>query len=202
MKWLLRGTLWVVALTGALGLFAGLVWFANDWTVSTLASLAVLGWLAAWLVIAYGRGRVRAAAMGAVVAGAAYWLLALGPWFQANIGSTLLTSRLLVWVEATHRQPAPPAGVYTINLNAVELTGLTGFVDSGTILTGSGTIRTTPQYVVTTIPQTPQQPPAMSAFQSAGHWSFAWLFALAGGLLAAVISRQRGDKTETQEAAA
>ena len=199
MKWLFRGTLLVLALAGAAGLFAALVWFANEWIVSTLASMAVLGWLAAWLVIAFGKGRVRAAAIGAVVAGSAYWLLALGPWFQANIGSTLLTSRLLVWVEATHRQPpqpgAPTAVFTTLDLN----TG--GYVNSNTILSGSGLVTTTPQYVVTTIPQPPQPAPGMSAFQAAGHWSFAWLLALAGGVLAAVLARQRGTAAEKTEAA-
>lgn len=200
MKWLLRGTLPVLALVGVAGIFGLLVWFANEWVVSSLASTAVLAWMAGWLVIAYGRGRVRAAAIGAVVAGTAYWLLVFGPWFQGHIGSTLLTSRLLVWVEATHRQPvqaAAPAGVFT----TIDLGG-DGYVASNTILSGSQVLTTTPQYVVTTIPPAAPQPsPGMSAFQSAGHWSFAWLFALAGGILAAVLSRHRKDWCEKQEAA-
>ena len=201
MKWLLKGTLLILALAGVCGILAALVWFANDWVVSALASSAVLTWLALWLVIAYGRGSVRAAAIGAVAAGAAYWLLVFGPWFQGQIGPTLLTSRLLVWVEATHRQPVQPAGPAGL-FTTIDL-GSNNVVASNTILSSSGLLTTTPQYVVTTIPPAPQQPPAMSAFQLAGQWSFTCLFALIGGILATVLSRQqRGASPEQSEAAA
>lgn len=195
MKWFITAALFSLALLPLICVFAAMVWFANEWVVSGLASVTLLIWLCGWLVIAYGRGRVQAAAIGAVVAGAAYWLLALGPWFQTNIGSTLLTSRLLTWVEATQRQPVliqQVNAVYTmLDLN----TG--AYVANNTIITGSGSA-IQPQYVVTAIPQPPPPPPAMSHFQSAGHWSFAWLFALAGGALAALLRRNdcRGAKTQ------
>jgi len=195
MKWSLIAASTAAASLPILGVFAAITWFASDWVVSSLVTVTVLLWLCGWLVIAYGRGRVRTAAIGAVVAGAAYWLLALGPWFGTNIGSTLLTSRLLTWVEATHRQAAAQqvnAVFTTLDLN----TG--GYVANNTVISGSGIVTTQPQFVLTTIPQpTPAPPPGMSHFRSAGHWSFAWLFALAGGVLAALL--QRGTASRTAE---
>jgi hypothetical protein len=204
MRRFIRAALLGLAFVTIAGVFAVLAWFANEWVVSALASAAVLAWLAGWLAIFYGRDRVRAAAIGAVVAGAAYWLLALGPWFQANVGSTLLTSRLLAWVEATHRQSvhvANPNGVFTtIDLGS-------GYVPANTALGDIDLVTTTP-YVVTTIPPVPQAPTGMSAFQLAGHWSLAWLFALAGGALASFLHRRAdgsdsaGSGPATEEAAA
>jgi hypothetical protein len=200
MKQFIWTGLLLLAIVPVAGIFAVLVWFANEWVVSVLTSAAVLAWLCGWLVVAYGKGRVRAAAIGAVVAGAAYWLLAMGPWFQANIGSTLLTSRLLAWVEATHRQPAQPTAVNAV-FTTLDL-GSGGYVAANTLVSSSGATTAPPQYVVTTIPQGPLSPPAVSLFQLAGHWSFAWLCALAGGALAAFLQEHRsGESRQNVEAA-
>ncbi len=200
MKWFFTALLITLAMLPIVGIFSVVVWFANDWVVSALVTVTVLVWLSSWLVIAYGHGRVRAAAIGAVVAGAAYWLLALGPWFQTNVGSTLLTSRLLGWVEATCRKPVQPAPANAIFTTLDLNTG--GYVTSNTLISGSGIVTTQPQYVVTSIPSPPPQPPGLSPFQSAGHWSLAWLFALAGGALAALLQRRETSRTAgTTEAA-
>ena len=187
MKWFFIAALIAAALLLVFGIFAAITWFASDWVVSSLVTVTVLLWLCSWLVIAYGRDRVRAAAIGAVVASAAYWLLALGPWFQTNIGSTLLTSRLLAWVEATHRQPVQQQQVNAVFTTLDFSTG--GYVTNNTVISGTGLVTTQPQYVVTTIPQA-VPPPGMSHFQSAGHWSLVWLFAVAGGVLAVLLQRR------------
>ena len=73
--------------------------YGNEWWLSGLTTLTVFVWLAGLLAVAYQQGRVRAAALGAVIAAFTYWLLALGPWFSANVGATLLTSRVLAQVD-------------------------------------------------------------------------------------------------------
>src|SRR6185295_2795738 len=92
-----------IAILAAFGVFMGwillsllLLLYGNDWWLSGLTTLTVFAWLAGLLVVMFQQGRIRAAATGAVIAAAAYWLLALGPWFSTNVGPTLLTSRLLV----------------------------------------------------------------------------------------------------------
>ena len=96
-----------IVILGACGVFIGwilvsllLLLYGNDWLLSGLTTLTVFVWLAGLLVVMFQQGRVRAAATGAVIAAAAYWLLALGPWFSTNVGPTLLTSRLLAQVIA------------------------------------------------------------------------------------------------------
>lgn len=188
MNRLLAALVGMLALLTIAGVVAVIVWFANELLVSSLVTVTVLFWLAGWLVIVYGNGRLRAAAIGAVVAGAAYWLLALGPWFETNIGSTLLTSRLLIWVETTYKQPDPQQAANAV-FTTLELdTG--GYLTTHALIGGSGAVTTQPQYVITTIPQQPPPPAGLSNFQAAGHWSFAWLFALAGAVLAAVLQRR------------
>lgn len=175
----------------AIGVLAACVWYANDWVVSSLATATVLAWLAGWLVVVYRRERVRAAAIGAVIAGGIYWMLVLGPWFNVNIGPTLLTSRLLAWISA----PSVPAGqqlaIYT-SYTPVNYT--TGFpIQSGDYLIGgSGTITASPQ-VVWSYPTAVQQSPAIvsvPARQIAGQWAFTWLFAMTGGGLAWLFARR------------
>jgi hypothetical protein len=189
MKGFLTASLIALALLTIVGIFAVLIWFANEWVVSSLVTITLLVWLSLWLMIAYGRSGVRSAAIGAVVAGAAYWLLALGPWFQTNIGSTLLTSRLLIWVEATHRQPdqrlAKNSTFTTLDLGANGLvTTLNGYIID------SGTVTMQPRYLVTsTSPPLPSLPPGISHFQAAGHWSLVWISGMAGGALALWLRR-------------
>jgi len=72
-----------------------LLLYGNEWWLSGLTTLTVFVWLAGLLAVAYQHDSARAAALGAVVAAFAYWLLALGPWFSTNVGPALLTSRIL-----------------------------------------------------------------------------------------------------------
>lgn len=195
----MKATLCFVAAGIVASIFATILavvaWFANEWILSTLVTVTLLAWLVGWLVIAYGRGRMRAAAIGAVVAGAAYWLLALGPRFHVNIGSTLLTSRLLNWIEANYRQPAQPPAANPMYTSL----DIGGYITTNAIVTGNS-LPTPSSYIVTTAAPPPAPSPALSNFQSAGHWSFAWLFAAAGGGLAAWL-QQRKTVTADSEAA-
>ena len=163
------------------GSVAACVWYANEWIASTLATVTVLAWLGLWLVAVYRREQVQAMAAGALVAGGAYWLLALGPWFNVNLGPTLLTSRLLAWLSAPTAQNGQQLAVYTSYTPVSYTTGLP--VQSGDVLlSGSGIVTTSPQ-IAWSYPS-PQVPPALanaSPRQNAGQWAFTWLFAVAGG---------------------
>ena len=179
----------VVALLGVPtigGILATCVWWANEWIASTLATVTVLTWLNLWLVAVYCRERVRALAVGALVAGGVYWLLALGPWFNVHVGQTLLTSRLLAWLSAPQVQAGQQPPVYTYNTSYMPVSFTTGLpVQSGDlVLTSSGIVTTSPQIAwgvsnppIVTIPS-----PAYR--QIAGQWAFTWLFALCGGSFA------------------
>ncbi|HZL89871.1 MAG TPA: hypothetical protein VFB96_16005 [Pirellulaceae bacterium] len=184
---------WIQVLVGSVllllfvGLLFTLVWFANEWITSTLATATVLVWLALWLVVVYRRERVRAMAVGALVAGGVYWMLALGPWFNVNIGPTLLTTRLLAWISAPPPQAGQPPAVYTTY--PVNYTTGLPVQSSDLLLTGSGIVTTSSQPVWGY--PTPQTVPLIvnvSPRQFAGQWAFTWLFALAGGGLAWLLA--------------
>jgi hypothetical protein len=181
-----------VAVLTACGVF--LVWmllsvvlllYGNDWWLSGLTTLTIFAWFAGLLVVMFQQGRVRAAATGAVIAAAAYWLLALGPWFSTNVGPTLLTSRGLAHLDV--QLHGPPQQTQTLAWTAPQ-----SYTTSPVFVTGSGVdITNTIQAVVT--PQalafvnTATVAPGGSVFQALGQWLTIWLSAALGGLIALLM---------------
>jgi len=165
-----------------------LLLYGNDWWLSGLITLTVFAWLAGLLVLLFQQGRIRTIATGAVIAAAAYWLLALGPWFSTNVGPTLLTSRGLAQVDVLLH--GPPQQVQTLAWSAPQ-----PYPSSAVYLTGSGVVTTntlqpavTPQglaFVNTAIAV-----PGGSVFQELGQWLIIWLCAALGGLVALVMQRK------------
>lgn len=174
-------------------LAALLLLYGNDWWLSGLTTLTVLAWLAGLLVVIYQQGGIRAAATGAVIASAVYWMLTLGPWFSTNVGPTLLTSRLLTQVEPLLRGNVTQTQVLTW---ATPLSAPVYSTGSGGSYSGSGAISGQIVYSSpppTTFVATPFPLPA-SVFQQFGHWLFLWLLAAVGGCAALLMqkwSRQR-----------
>ncbi len=166
----------ILAFMTWLALSVLLLLYGNDWWLSGLLTLTVFAWLAGLLVVVYQHGRVRAAAMGAVIASATYWLLALGPWFSTNVGPALLTSRLLSYADTLLHGGAQQAQalIWTspTPISTIPLGGPGG---------GSGQFTFLPQGM--TVLGTPT-PLGSSVFQSLGHWLFIWLVAAFGGLAA------------------
>lgn len=157
-----------------------LLLYGNDWWLSGLLTLTVFAWLAGLLVVVYQHGPVRAAAMGAVIASATYWLLALGPWFSTNVGPSLLTSRLLSYADTLLHGGAPQAqALIWTSPSPIGSTGST--FPLGGPGGGSGQITFLPQGM--TVLGTPT-PLGSSIFQSLGHWLFIWLVAALGGFAA------------------
>jgi hypothetical protein len=155
-----------------------LLLYGNDWWLSGLLTLTVFAWLAGLLVVVYQQGPVRAAAMGAVIASATYWLLALGPWFSTNVGPTLLTSRLL-----SHADMLLHGGVpQTQTLAVIAPTPATVYQSGGPYnISGSGAVTwSMPTTTAIAVPA----PLAGSVFQPLGHWLFIWLVAALGGFAA------------------
>jgi hypothetical protein len=170
-----------------------LLLYGNDWWLSGLTTLTVLVWLAGLLVVMYQQGPIRAAATGAVIASAVYWMLTLGPWFSTNVGPTLLTSRLLAIAEPSLRGNVPQTQVLTW---ATPLSPPVYSTGSGGPYAGSGVVSGQVVYaspppatlVAAPIPLT------SSVFQQLGHWLFTWLVAGLGGcaaILMQIRSRQR-----------
>jgi hypothetical protein len=162
-----------------------LLLYGNDWWLSGLTTLTVFIWLAGLLVVIYQQGSVRAAATGAVIASATYWLLALGPWFSTNVGPTLLTSRLLAHTDMLLHGGVPQTQAWpwtsyppvystgnTIPLSTIPL--------SGSGYSGGPISFSTPTTTFLTVPISP----AGAVFQAVGHWLFIWLAAALGGCAA------------------
>lgn len=170
-----------------------LLFYGNDWWLSGLTTLTVFAWLAGLLVVMFQQGRLRAAATGAVIAAAAYWLLALGPWFSTNVGPTLLTSRLLAQVDVMLH--GNPQQLQAITWAAPQPYSSTGIV----YMTGSPggnphTIQPTfvpPTALGFATPMTQ----GSSVFQPLGHWLLIWLCAGVGGI-AALLMLIRSEKRQ------
>lgn len=191
---------------GVCGMFMGwtliallLLLYGNDWWLSGLTTLTVFAWLGGLLVVMFQQGRVRAAGTGAIIAAAAYWLLALGPWFSTNVGPTLLTSRLLARVDVMlHGNPQQLQTLAWTAPVPYSSTGNVYFGGSGVVTTGNpaGTIQTTlgPQTTLgfaTTVIQ------GSSVFQPLGHWLLIWLSAGVGGL-AVLLLLIRSERQQTR----
>ena len=176
-----------------------LLLYGNDWWLSGLITLTVFAWLAGLLVVMFQQGRLRAIATGAVIAAAAYWLLALGPWFSTNVGPTLLTSRgfahldVLLHGNPQQTQTLTWAIPQTYPASPVYMTG-SGVVTQGTIQTAIAP-QSTLAFVNTTIVA-----PGSSVFQVLGHWLTIWYCAAAGGC-AALLMQMRSERKQPPGAA-
>ncbi|MGI8980725.1 MAG: hypothetical protein ACR2FY_15975 [Pirellulaceae bacterium] len=178
---------------GVCGMFFGwtliallLLLYGNDWWLSGLTTLTVFAWLVGLLVVMFQQGRVRAAATGAVIAAAAYWLLALGPWFSTNVGPTLLTSRGLAHLDVLLH--GPPQQIQTLAWSVPQAT----YATSPVIVSGSGvlTTNTMPASVTSqalAFVNTPVVSPGGSVFQVLGQWLIIWLCAALGSLAALLM---------------
>jgi hypothetical protein len=184
-----------IALLGALGVFGAflgwllvsvlLLFYGNDWWLSGLVTLTVLVWLAGLLVVLFQQGRLRAAATGAVIASAAYWLLALGPWFGTTVGPTLLTSRGLSQLDLLlHGPPQQTQALAWQTYPQAQAIYMTG---SG-IATPGGLPTTSLGFTNTTM-----VPAGNGLLPTFGHWSLIWLCAGVGGC-AAFLMHWRAEK--------
>ena len=176
-----------------------LLLFGNDWWLSGLITLTVFAWLAGLLFVLFQQGRVRAAGTGAVVAAAAYWLFALGPWFSTNVGPTLLTSRLLAQADVMlHGNPQQLQTLaWTAPPSPYSSTGNVYFGGSGAATTGTpSTLQATlgPQSTLAFATTVVQE---NSVFQPLGHWLLIWLCAGVGGL-AALLMLIRSERQQSR----
>ncbi len=171
-----------------------LLLYGNDWWLSGLTTLTVFAWLTGLLVVTFQQGRARAAASGAVIAAATYYLLALGPWFSTNVGPTLLSSRLLAQADVMlHGNPQQLQTLAWTSPQPYSSTGIVYFGDSGVVTTGNpGTNQPTlvPQ---TTLGFATTMTQGSSVFQPLGHWLLIWLCAGVGGL-AALLMLMRSER--------
>jgi hypothetical protein len=169
--------------------------YANEWWLSAIMTASIAAWLAGVVWAVYCRPGERVLALGAVIAGFLYILLALGPWFQTNIGPWLLTTRAFHYLETKWLKPdSPPQGM-TFN---VPWFYSGGYGDPNSIfISGSGVMPGYPQmggatYVVNT--PTVSGP---SAFAAVGHWLAAWACAGGGAVVAGWIARRRNVSSST-----
>lgn len=190
-----------IVILGACGVFIGwilvsllLLFYGNDWWLSGLTTLTVFAWLAGLLVVMFQQGRLRAAATGAVIAAAAYWLLALGPWFSTNVGPTLLTSRGLARLDVLlHGNPQQTQTLAwtrpqsTVSTTPVYLTGSDG-ASPAQIQNLIG-----PQGAITLINTISVGP--TPTVQTMGQWLTIWLCAAVGGC-AALLMQTRSERKQ------
>lgn len=194
-----------IAILGAFGVFMGwillsllLLLYGNDWWLSGLTTLTVFAWLGVLLVVMFQQGRVRAAATGAVIAAAAYWLLTLGPWFSANVGPTLLTSRLLASVDVMLHGNNQPAQSITWTYPPTQPAYING---------GPGGVYTSNTFQAAFVPQAytlvtnAAAAPGGTVFQALGQWLFIWLCAGVGGCTA-LLMQMRSEKKQSRAAPA
>ena len=191
-----------IAILGTCGVFMGwlllsllLLLYGNDWWLSGLTTLTVFAWLAGLLMVMFQQGRPRAAAIGAVIAAAAYWLLALGPWFGANVGPTLLTSRLLFHADSLLHGNSQQAQTLAVSYPQTQ----PAYITSGSGVYTSNTLQAAfvPQ-TYTLVTNTPVSPGG-TVFQSLGQWLFIWLCAGIGGC-AALLMQMRAERKQPRAA--
>jgi hypothetical protein len=173
-----------------------LLLFGNDWWLSGLITLTAFAALTGLLAAVYQQGRVRAAVTGAVICGGAYWLLALGPWFSANIGPTLLTSRLLAHVDILlHGAPQQTQSLAWTSYPPNQPVFVTD--GSGVITTNTLQATITPQANIAIV-NTLAAPPGSTVFQALGHWLLIWFCAATGSCSALFMTRRREQKNAEQ----
>jgi hypothetical protein len=182
-----------IAILGACGVFMGwillsllLLLYGNDWWLSGLTTLTVFAWLAGLLAVMFQQGRIRVAATGAVIAAAAYWLVALGPWFSANVGPTLLTSRLLASVDVMLHGNNQPAHAITWTYPPTQ----PAYINSGPGIYTSNTLQAAFLPQTYTLVTNAAASPGGTVFQSLGQWLLIWLCAGIGGCAALLMQVQ------------
>lgn len=176
----------------ACGLAAAGLFYANAWWLSGVMTVSIACWLAGVLAAVYGPASWRGVLVGALAASFLYVLLAQGPWFRANVGPWLLTTRglaafetkvlgrqpppaLMTWQDPSFPYPLWPSGSYIVSGGSGSFRGINSF--------GSSTF----QLVAVT-----QDP---SVLVLVGHWFCGWIAAALGGLCAAWMIRRRQQST-------
>jgi hypothetical protein len=153
-----------------------LLLYGNDWWLSGLTTLTIFAWLGGLLVVIFQQGRVRAAATGAVIAAAAYWLLALGPWFSTNVGPTLLTSRMLAQADVMLHGNSQQTQMVTWSYPQTQPVYVTGDIN---------TLQTSPlRQASLAILNSNIVMQGSSVFQPLGQWLLIWMCAAVGGCAA------------------
>jgi hypothetical protein len=170
----------------------GMLYYANDWWLSGIMTVSIVCWLAGVLWVIHGPAERRTVLMAALAAGFLYILLALGPWFRANVGPWLLTTRALVSIETNligRQQPQQLQALYQLPNNPYA-----GGVSNYPVYSGGANT------VVLTVPTATATDAGLvpSHVVSIGHWLFAWVATGVGGCAAWWIVRHR----ERREAAA
>ena len=195
MKNIPRWAWWVGGLSGFLLFAAAAMLYGNDWWLSGILTVSVVAWLAGVLAAIYSSAERRAPVLGAVAAGFLYVLLAVGPWFNANVSPWLVTTRALVHIETKWLgresqqqlvyQTIVPTGYTGAGYSGIGFTGGSGFMQP----------QVWPNYSIAT---TTQAASGLSTFVAMGHWLCGWLSA-ALGMLAAAWMVRRGRKPAARQ---
>ena len=171
--------------------------FANDWWLSGILTLSILCWLAAMLAAIYGEPKRRPLLIAAIIASAAYMLLAAGPWFRVHVGPWLVTTQGLTAFEVQVLGRQPPQQAYSVATGYPvnwTLSGGSTFVDASSYIMTPGATPT----VIMNVPAS-----AMTGhFQAVGHWVFGWLAAFVAALAVGWLQRRRQSKTHRLAAGA
>jgi len=157
------------------------LYYANDWLLSGILSVSIVAWLAGVLAAIYGRADRRPLVLGAVIASCLYVVCAVGPWFQANVGPWLVTTRALTYYESNVLGNQPPQVVKTLATPNWNLIATNTYGSSGMIVQPQVGLA----YVGTTAP------PSASNLVATGHWLCGWLAAAFGAGAAAWMVRRR-----------
>jgi hypothetical protein len=192
----------VIGLFGGLGLvgFALVVMaYANDWWLSGIMTASIVAWLAGILLAIYCRPGERVLALGGVIAGFLYILMALGPWFQANVSPWLLSTRAFAYIETQllHREPSS-AGAYQTVVAPPAYSG--GWATTTPVYSNPGVWTSYPAMSSATYLVNVPTTSGPSAFAAVGHWLTAWVCAGIGALAAGRISRRSLPKAEAPPA--
>ncbi len=151
------------------------------WWASSVASLTLLAFGVCLFQVIFRQGKTRAAATGAVVAAAGYWLLALSPWLGPSMGPRLITTRMIAVAERKlMKQDDQQQQLLQPNVIRVW--------DAPT---GASTLTVAGTSVWTSYPPlsafAPTTVPHGSTFADVAHHLLMWPLALLGALLAGLL---------------
>ena len=170
--------------------------YANDWWLSFILTFSILAWLSGVLWTVYCRPGERAIALGALIAGFLYIVLALGPWFRGNVGPWLLTSRAFHFIDTQLlKREVPQAAWYQAVSPPFYPSGY-GSYSMGVPVTTTPNVWTSyPPVASTTVLLGSPSVAVPSTFAAVGHWLSAWLAAGMGALAAGWIARRGRPRT-------
>jgi hypothetical protein len=162
--------------------------YANPWWLSAIMTVSIAAWLAgvAWTI--YCRPGERSMALGAVIASFLYVLLAVGPWFQTNVGPWLLTSRAFAYIETKWLgRELPPTMVYQTLAAPYPSSGTVGWNPgfNQPVVWNSYPSMGSATYLVS-VPTTS----GPSTLAAVGHWLSAWVCGGIGALAALWMSQR------------